>query len=78
MSSAVAVVHSAMHVTRAALHDNNLIGTMPAMVAAVMAAAVPHYYGLSISLRSSGGAAMPMVAKAARAKRTLRIIFSFE
>ncbi|MGM4926967.1 hypothetical protein AB8A31_28970 [Tardiphaga sp. 804_B3_N1_9] len=50
MSSAVAVVHSAMHVTMTALHNNNLVGTMPAMVAAVMAAAVPHHYGLSISL----------------------------
>jgi hypothetical protein len=46
----VAVVDSTMHVTMTALHDNNFVGTMPAMVAAVMAAAVPHHDGLSISL----------------------------
>ncbi len=46
----MAVVDSTMHVTMTALHDNNLAGTMTAMVAAVMAAAVPHHYGLSISL----------------------------
>jgi hypothetical protein len=46
----MAVVDSTMHVAMTALHNNNLVGTMPAMVAAVMAAAVPHHYGLSISL----------------------------
>jgi hypothetical protein len=44
-------VHSAMHVTVATLHDNNLIGTMTAMVAAVMmSTAVPNHHSLGISL----------------------------
>jgi hypothetical protein len=44
-----------VHVTIAALHDNDLIGTMAPMVAAmVMAGAMPNHYCLSFSLGRGG------------------------
>ncbi|MGM4896881.1 hypothetical protein [Tardiphaga sp. 839_C3_N1_4] len=44
----------AMHVTMAALHDDDLVGSMPAMVAMMMAPAMTNHYCLSISLRRCG------------------------